>query len=108
MSNITIIQEQLNNTVELGFPTVIVEQVLTPLTIQIGNFSMQNFLPFTFTATQGQQVFGPLPGSPIAIWVFITGAAQNQAAGDFTLNGNMLTLSQGVNLGDTIYGVVQI
>lgn len=100
-------QEQNIITVEIGLPTVVIAQELNPITI-IGNFSMQNFIPFTFTAIQGQKIFSPLPGTPLAIWVFITGSGQNQAGGDFTVSGNVLTLSQGVNAGDTVYGLVQL
>ena len=104
---ITVMEEEINPTIELGFPTVVVEQVSVPITIK-ANFSVQNMIPFTFTAIQGQKVFSPLPGTPLSIWVFITGAGQNQAAGDFTVSGNVLTLSQGVNAGDTVYGLVQL
>ena len=109
MNQITVVQEKLNITVTPNPLNITVQQNPGfPQVTIIGNFSMQNFIPFTFTATQGQTVFKFLPGTPLAIWVFITGAGQNQAAGDFSVNGNVLTLSQGVNAGDTVYGVVQL
>jgi len=109
---ITVMQEQIPVTVEQGFPTVVVEQVSVPITIN-GNFSVQNMIPFSFPGpgqpplVAGTKVF-TLPGTPLSIWVFITGSAQNQELGDFTVSGNVLTLSQGVNVGDTVYGLVQL
>lgn len=86
--------------------TVVISQPQITIT---GNLTMQTFEAFSFTCTiQGQTVFGPLPIMPQAIWLYINGIAQNQTNGDFTLNGATITLSQGVNAGDTIYGVIQI
>lgn len=88
-------------------PLVIVMQTIQ-LTVQ-GNIPM-NFQPFSFTCnTQGQTMFGPLAFNPSSIWVYITGSAQNQENGDFTINDeNYIVTSQGCNLGDTIYGMMQI
>lgn len=64
---------------------------------------------FSFTATQGQTVF-ELPSDAKAnglINVVINGTMQNQAGGDFTIEGNILTLSEGVDAGDTVYGLYQ-
>ena len=72
---------------------------------------MTNIVPFTFTATTaGQTIFGPLPALPAAlICCFITGAGQNIAAGDAVLYGaTNVKLSQGVDIGDTVYGAIQI
>jgi hypothetical protein len=66
------------------------------------------FKDFTFTATEGQTVFtlASAPASPM-ILVWINGVGQNLAAGDYTIVGTTLTLSSGVNAGDTVFGVYQ-
>ena len=70
-----------------------------------------NLMPFSFTATeQDQTVFGNLPAYPVNIVTLaITGTLQNPAATmpDFTWDGLVVTLSQGVNVGDTVYGMIQ-
>lgn len=79
------------------------QTVNVKLTIPIANFT-----PFTFTATQGQTIF-TLTTTPLAVTsLYINGAGQNQAGGDFSVSGLNITLSQGVNSGDTVYGVIQI
>lgn len=68
-----------------------------------------DFIPFFFTAKQGQSVF-TLPNIALATWVFINGIAQSQAktpTPDFTINDNILTLSQGVDAGDIVFGMIQ-
>jgi hypothetical protein len=67
-----------------------------------------NFRDFTFTATQGQTVF-TLPSTPVdpMILVWINGVGQNMAAGDYTVSGKTITLSEGVDAGDKIFGVYQ-
>lgn len=85
--------------------TVVISQ---PAITISGNLTMPTFVPFTFTCTvQGQTIFGLLPITPQTIWVYITGSAQNQAAGDFTISNLNIITSQGCNLGDTIYGIIQ-
>lgn len=87
-------------------PIVVVLQT-NQITIQ-GNIPM-NFTSFSFTAdTDGQTVFGPLPFTPQAIWLYINGTAQNQSAGDFTVDGLYITTSSGLDIGDTVYGVIQL
>ena len=87
-------------------------QQLFPQITFIGTLTMNSFLPFSFSAvqgnlSQGQTVFN-LPSPPLAIWLYISGTAQNQANGDFTVNGTTLTLSGPINSFDTVYGVIQI
>lgn len=68
---------------------------------------MTKFTDFTFTATQGQKVF-TLGTTPLkVISVFINGTAQNGKASDYTLSGKILTLSEGVDAGDKVFGVYQ-
>lgn len=88
--------------------TVIISQ---PAIIIQGNLTMPifAFLPFTFTCTsQGQKTFGPLPSTPVTVWLYINGAGQNLEGGDFSISGNNIITSQGCNIGDTIYGVIQL
>ncbi len=70
-----------------------------------------NFLPFSFTATEnGQTVFGDLPTVPVNIVTLaVTGTIQDPAGTvpDYTWSGKVITLSFGVNLGDTVYGMIQ-
>ena len=72
---------------------------------------INNFLPFYFEATQGQTVF-MLPAVALSCQLCaINGTAQSQAktpTPDFTINENILTLSEGVDEGDTVFGVIQI
>jgi hypothetical protein len=69
---------------------------------------MQNF---TFTATvHGQTVFGPifLNDAPSAV-VGVNGTMQNAMTGDFSITGGLyITLSEGVDLGDVVYGSIWI
>lgn len=64
---------------------------------------------FTFTATAGQTVF-TLPSTPFSGGLFvmsINGSPQDKAGGDFTVVTNILTLDQGVDLNDTVYGLYE-
>lgn len=69
------------------------------------------FLPFSFTATiPGQTQFGNLPAYPVSIVsLAITGTMQDPGGNtpDYTVNGLVITLSSGVNVGDTVYGMMQ-
>jgi len=72
---------------------------------------VSNFLPYSFTATQANQtVFGPLPAFPVSvITLAITGTLQNPDNDiDYVVNELTITLNQGVNIGDTVYGIIQI
>lgn len=83
--------------------------------IQEINVCAQNpvaqFIPFFVTATiQGQTIFN-LPAIALSIWVAINGTEQSQAktpTPDFTVSENVLTLSSGVDIGDTVFGMIQI
>jgi hypothetical protein len=62
--------------------------------------------PFYFTATSGQRVF-TLASTPLAgvLLLAIYGVAQSQAAGDFTVVGANITLSQSLAGGTPVFGV---
>lgn len=95
----------------------IVVKMSAPITVVLatnkiiiqGNFSIMNFVSFSFTCdTQGQTVFGPLPITPQAIWLYINGTAQNQTNGDFSISGPNIILNSGIDIGDIVYGVIQL
>lgn len=70
-----------------------------------------SLVPFSFTATEdGQTTFGPWPAIPVnVVTLAITGTLQDPAGTvpDYTWNSGGVTLSQGVNAGNTIYGMIQ-
>ena len=71
---------------------------------------VSQFLPFYFVATQGQTVF-TLPAIALAAWVAINGTEQSAAktpTPDFTIDETTLTLSSGVDAGDTVFGMIQV
>lgn len=69
------------------------------------------FLPYFFIATQGQTVF-TLPAIALSVPLCaINGTAQAQVktpVPDFIITENILTLSSGVDDGDTVFGVIQV
>lgn len=68
------------------------------------------FLPFWFEAIQGQTVF-VLPAVALSSWVAINGTEQSSAktpTPDYTISEDILTLSDGVDAGDTVFGMIQI
>lgn len=73
---------------------------------------VSQFLPYSFIATEdGQTVFGPLSSVPIAIITLaITGTLQDPAGNvpDYIVNGFNLILSEGVAIGNTVYGMYQV
>jgi hypothetical protein len=72
----------------------------------VGGGGLTSLTPFFFTATQGQMQF-TLSATPSVgiILLAINGAAQNQAKGDFTLSGAVITLNAGVDINDEVFGV---
>ena len=69
-----------------------------------------NFNPFSILAiTNGQTVF-TLPSYPIMTALFIlniNGVVQDQLNGDFTINGNVLTVNASLIIGDKLSGFYQ-
>ena len=66
------------------------------------------FVPFTFTATVQGQVEFSLPSTPsVIILCCVNGTVQNQEAGDFTVNGKLLYIENGVDIGDNVFGIYQ-
>lgn len=84
--------------------------VKRPNTVQFNVFNFAKFMPFSFIATQDGQTDFTLPATPVNMMlVAINGATQNGAKTppDFTVSGTTLTLSDGVDAGDAVYGVIQ-
>lgn len=66
---------------------------------------------FTFTATADGQTDFELSDYPVLtgiIVVNINGVAQDPLNGDYTIDGNILTLSPGVDEGDRVFGFYQV
>lgn len=79
----------------------------------IVNYTIQNFARFkffSFIATEnGQTLFTPLPYRPVSIiGCAINGTSQNIGEGDITFEGLNLMTNAGLDIGDVIYGVMQI
>lgn len=72
---------------------------------------ISNFIAFYFLAIQDQTVF-TLPAIALSCQLCaINGTSQSQAktpTPDFIITDNILTLSEGVDEGDTVFGVIQI
>lgn len=73
---------------------------------------LPSFVPFFLTATiDGQLSFAlPVP-AVISIWVYINGVGQSGVktpTPDFTVNGNILTFSSGLDEGDNAFGMIQV
>ena len=112
---ITIQQEQPLITIAQEAPPVItIQQNLgIPVTIQGGSIvEMSTFLPFSVTATTNGQTVFTLPYTYTSIiCLFIMGTGQDPIAGDYTVNGNVVTLglsAPSIQAGDLIFGSGQI
>jgi hypothetical protein len=63
-------------------------------------------VPFSFTASSPDQTDFDLVTEPASIALLsINGVMQNEEAGDFSVSGSVITLDEGVDVGDTIFGV---
>ncbi len=61
--------------------------------------------PFNFIASAGQTVF-PLTRIPVSvIWLAVNGTMQSQLGGDFTVSGNVITMADPLDAGDTVFGI---
>ena len=89
---LTILQQ--NNLLQFNAPTL------------QGPAGIGALTPFYFNASAGQSIFvlASVPALGI-ILLAINGVAQSQAGGDYTLIGKTITLSQGVDLDDEVFGV---
>lgn len=86
-------------------PVKIIRTTNTVRVLMARSMKLQ-FVPFTFTATDGQTEF-TLPSTPYGDGLFIcsiNGSPQDQEGGDFSVATNILTLAEGVDLNDKVYG----
>ena len=69
------------------------------------NPSVLSYRSFFFTATQGQTQFniGFIPTS--IIYISVNGVLESLQNGDYTQNGAIITMSQGLNAGDKFFGL---
>lgn len=100
------------NTIDLNICPVNIQIIpqIQVINVCAQNPILNNFVPFFFTATENQNVF-ILPHISAASWIFINGTAQSQSktpTPDYSVSGNTLTLSQGVDAGDIVFGMIQI
>ena len=88
---IIIVQEKMEVHVESAFPI------------------FPNFQNFSLIATEGQTVF-TLPAYPILTGLFslnINGTMQDELNGDYTVDGNVLTVNANLSAGDKLAGFFQ-
>jgi len=84
-----------------------IKQKVASITVYAQEPIMTRFTPFDFTATSGQDEF-VLDTIPVqVVGLYINGTAQNEEAGDFTVSGKTITLSDGVDSGDHVFGIYQ-
>lgn len=75
--------------------------------IKFNVFNFAKFNSFYFVATEDGQTEFTFDTPPVSVILLaINGAAQN--VNDFTVEDRLLTLSEGVDAGDHVYGVIQI
>jgi hypothetical protein len=89
---------------------IVVQQFLFPaITLQAGGYVMGAPIAFSMTATVDCQTVFTLPYVPSTIiCLFIMGIGQNILTGDYTLMGNIVTFNQGIPLGYTVFGALQL
>lgn len=71
---------------------------------------MPTFQNFSLFATSNGQTIFTLPGFPVLTGLFslnINGVAQDPLNGDFTINGNILTVNANLSIGDKLAGFFQ-
>lgn len=108
--NIQIIQSSENINIIQSSDGINIIQSIQEINMCADSPIFNNFIPFFFTATQGQTVFN-LPSIALATWCNINGTAQSQSkipTPDFTVSGNILTLSEGLDAGDIVFGMIQV
>ena len=104
--SVTLVQRLNQINITQG-PGITIQQKAVAVTVYAEQILMTKFKKFTFTATEGQTAFS-LETTPISmIAVFINGTSQNEEADDFSVSGKVLTLNEGVNSGDKVFGVYQ-
>lgn len=110
METLTIIDKTENLTFQAGDETVVIQQPREAVVFQEQSVVIVTvpftFVPFHFTATDGQTAF-TLPSAPMPNGVlscFINGIGQSKAKGDFSVTGAVLTLDAELQAGDEVAG----
>jgi hypothetical protein len=109
---ISVLQRSISYTLKQSFPQItVVQETFPPITVQ-GVSYMTSIIPFTFTATSNNQTVFTLPVTPTSmVCLFIMGTGQNILGGDYSINGNVITLGSNAPkllIGDTVYGAYQL
>lgn len=90
---------------------IVLVQEIKQLTL-CGGPVVANILPFSATATNnGQTVFPIQYTFSTIVCLAVMGTLQNILVGDYTVNGNVVTLGASapyINVGDTVFGAGQI
>lgn len=104
--------------VDQNFPGIVLQQGLNEIEIQQfigpsitiqGGQIVANTIPFQAIATQNNQTqFNISYTFSSIVCLFIMGVGQNILGSDYTINGDVVTLSQGVPSGYVIFGAGQI
>lgn len=71
---------------------------------------LPSFVNFSLLATQNGQTVFTLPGFPVLSGLFslnINGVTQDPLHGDYTINGNILTVNASLTVGDKVAGFYQ-
>ena len=109
-NGITLIQNDKPIVIQQAPEAITLIQELEVIEVCAQN-PVAQFLPFYFDAIQDQTVF-TLPAIALSVPLCaINGTAQSQAktpTPDFTVVDNVLTLSEGVDAGDLVFGVIQV
>ena len=110
---ITLVQELNQVTVKQESKQILLQQLQPQIIVKGGSIvEMSAILPFSITATSNGQVVFTLPYMyTTIICLFIMGTGQNPIAGDYTVNGNILTLGSSapvIQTGDIIFGSGQL
>jgi hypothetical protein len=89
-------------------PAIVLKQEIVMITINAEQLSSPVSLkPFSFTATEGQTVFVLPSYALMIICLFVSGLGQDGLNADFSLEGNTITLNEGIPVGYRVYGTYQ-
>ena len=104
MSMVTVIRRTANVSVLKKDVSVSVPRFNKIVKINTGVVSrMPTFVPFYQIAGQGQTTFGAFVGTVIA--VYVNGVSQSVVKGDYSVSGNNIVFSSGLDAGDGVAGV---
>jgi len=107
-----VLEQEFNNiTVKQEAKQIVLQQEQFQIIVKGGSI-VATILPFSVTATvNGQTVFTIQYAFKTIICFFIMGTGQNPVVGDYTVNGNVITLGSSapiIQAGDVIFGSGQL